>query len=36
MEKDKDQRELDHNTWTFVHASDHKNINSHDPYFYIE
>ena len=29
-------KESDTNIWTFVHANDHKNIESHDPYFYIE
>ena len=36
MEKEKDCKELESNTWTFVHASDHQNINMQDPYFYIE
>lgn len=36
MDPTKDAKDLDQNTWTLVHASDHKNINMHDPYFYVE
>ena len=36
MEASKEHKDLDQNTWTVVHASDHKSINTHDPYFYIE
>lgn len=32
----KDPKVTDANIWTFTHAQDHKNINTHDPYFYIE